>query len=94
MSGSALNILLGIARSPKANDGARVSACGMILDRAYGKANQEMTSKHEVTVIIRKLMSEEPLVIQHDANELPNADSPQSSDDNPKGQEKDDATSG
>ena len=91
---SMLRVLVGIAQERQAPPAARVTAAGMVLDRAWGKPQQDVQSKHEVTVIIRKLMNEPALVIQHDANELPNTDSPQSSNDKPKGQGKDDATSG
>ena len=65
-----MRVLAHIAKSPKASDNARVTACGMLLDRGWGKAQQDVASRHEITVIIRKLAEEqslEPLTIEHDA---------------------------
>ena len=77
-SAMAIRVLAGIARSPKANTAARATACGMLLDRGWGKATQEVSSKNEITVIIRKLAELDAIeaakppgpVIEHDPTQL------------------------
>ena len=52
----AIRTLAGIAQHSE-NDGARVSACGMLLDRGWGKAPQSHTVEGdgEIRVIIRHI---------------------------------------
>lgn len=74
----AMRTLAAIANSRKASDNARVTACGMLLDRGWGRAQQDISTKSEITVIIRKLaeMDAEPLTIEHEPQSPAEALSP------------------
>lgn len=69
-----LRVLVGIARQPDAPPAARVSAAAHVLDRAWGKPDQQVSTKSEITVIVRKLMSAEPLTIDALPEKLPEPD--------------------
>lgn len=60
---TAINTLIGIARSPKANDGARVRAAEALLDRGWGKAPQTLTGEDgegPLVIEIRKYGADQP----------------------------------
>ena len=61
-----LNVLKSIALQKTAPAAARVAAANSVLERGWGKAQQEISSKSELTIVIRKLMHEEPLTIEHE----------------------------
>jgi hypothetical protein len=56
-----ITILAGIARQ-SASDGARVAACGILLERGYGKAPQTFGEDGEgsISVIIRHIVESVP----------------------------------
>lgn len=54
----AIRTLAGIAQHSE-NDGARVSACGLLLDRGWGKVPQSHTGEHgegDIRITIRHIM--------------------------------------
>jgi hypothetical protein len=52
------------------NESARVAAAGMLLDRGWGKAQQDTTTRAEITVIVRRLIQDDPKLIEHAPIEL------------------------
>lgn len=61
-----MNVLVSIARQPEAPPAARVAAANSVLERGWGKAMQEISSKSEVTVVIRKILSGETITLEHE----------------------------
>jgi hypothetical protein len=67
-----ISVLVGIARSPKAPEGARVVAANSVLDRGWGKAEQQHAGPDggALRVIIRQLTvnveENTPLVIDNE----------------------------
>lgn len=62
----ALNVLSGIARNG-ASESARVGACVHLLDRGWGKADQNHTVDGDIKVTIRHILEhidEKPVVIE------------------------------
>jgi hypothetical protein len=59
-----LRVLSTIARQGS-NESARVAAAGMLLDRGWGKAQQDTTTRAEITVIVRRLIQDDPRLIEH-----------------------------
>lgn len=54
------------------NDGARVAAANVILDRAYGKAEQTTETNIELQITIRKLFDAEiPKIVDATPNATP-----------------------
>jgi len=55
-----VSTLAGIVRE-STNDGARVSAAALLLERGWGKAAQPITGEDggEITIVIRRLMDED-----------------------------------
>lgn len=70
----ALRVLCGIAQNGE-SEGARVAACGLILDRGWGKAPQAHTGEDgqgAIRVTIRHILSgkvEELKTIEHQADD-------------------------
>lgn len=69
----AIQQLSSIARDSD-NDGARVAACGMLLDRGWGKVVQPVTGSDggDIRITIRNIIEartidNEPVVIEDDA---------------------------
>ena len=57
----AVQRLAGIARASE-NESAAVAACGMLLDRGWGKAAQPVTGEDgegEIRIVIRRLVDED-----------------------------------
>lgn len=48
------------------NDGARVSAAGMLLDRGWGKAVQTLETDSEIRVIIRHIVQGRDVALELD----------------------------
>ena len=71
---SMLRVLVSIAQDKLAPPAPRVSAATAVLDRGWGKPDQQVSSKSEITVIVRKLMSSEPLTIDALPERLPEPD--------------------
>ena len=59
---SVVSTLAGIVREGS-NDGARVSAAALLLERGWGKAAQPITGEDggEITIVIRRLMDEDAM---------------------------------
>lgn len=68
----ALNTLRSVASSTKAQPAARVAAAVAILDRGWGKPQQDVNTKHDVVIVIRKLINGEEVLlpIEHNADAL------------------------
>jgi len=63
----ALNTLVGIARQTQSPPAARVAAATQILDRGWGKADQNHTVDGDIKVTIRHILEhidEKPVVIE------------------------------
>ena len=52
----AINTLVAIAKQKKAPANARVTACGILLDRGWGKPNQPVTNEHGISPMMIELM--------------------------------------
>ena len=67
----AIKILAGIAKDGT-NEGARVAACGALLDRGWGKQAQMHTGEDggDIQIVIRQIArsgdEEEPLLLEHE----------------------------
>lgn len=84
-----LRVLVSVASSRKAQAGARVAAASAVLDRGWGKPQQDVNSKSEITVIVRTLLGEElPIkTIEHTSdnpNKVASHDEHNSASDKPK----------
>jgi hypothetical protein len=66
-----VNVLAGIARSPKAPASARVVAALGLIDRGWGKAPQQLTGEDggDIRITIRQIIANavetEPELIEH-----------------------------
>lgn len=66
-TGMCINVLAGVARSKKAAPAARVQAVVHLLDRGWGKADQNHTVDTNIQVTIRHILEhidERPVIIQ------------------------------
>lgn len=62
----ALNVLASVARQKSAPAAARVSASVALLERGWGKPQQDVAIDAAITVTVRKLISENQNVIDHE----------------------------
>jgi hypothetical protein len=53
---SMIQVLATIARQKTAPASARVSAAGLLLDRGYGKAEQNVESNSDIQITIRQIL--------------------------------------
>lgn len=75
----AVRVLVGIARQSK-SEPARVAAATQLLDRGWGKPQQDLTVSGDVQVIIRKMLEgDDAKVIDVVAQALPSSDETSSS---------------
>lgn len=63
-----VRILAGIARNPESPPNSRVTAASCLLDRGYGKPQQNIEMQGDVRIVIRKMLSGE--LIDVEPNEL------------------------
>jgi hypothetical protein len=80
----AIRVLADVARDSE-NPGARVTACGMLLDRGWGKAPQNHTGSDgegDIRVTIRHIIEGkgEPVPVTINARPVAGDDKPQISD--------------
>lgn len=54
----AIKVLAGVAASPKANDSARVAAASQLLDRGWGRAQQQLVGEDggDIKITIRQII--------------------------------------
>jgi len=54
-----VKVLAGIVRQKSAPPGARVSAAGILLERGWGKAPQDVTIDGDIKITIRKMLEDD-----------------------------------
>lgn len=73
----AIRVLAGIMREKSAPAAARVSAAQVLLDRGWGKAQQDVQVNGDIKITIRKMLEDDgelidvtpqPLVIENDGD--------------------------
>jgi len=67
-------VLAGIVSQEAAPPSARVSAAGILLDRGWGKAPQDLTVDSDVKITIRRMLDvidEEEATVLDDENQSP-----------------------
>lgn len=65
----ALNVLVGIASDTQSHPSARVAACIHLLDRGWGKAEQQTTlatDGGDITIIMRQIVEVPMKTIEHE----------------------------
>ena len=68
---TAVTTLAGIMRAKKAPPSARVAACGLLLERGWGKAQQDVSLNADIRITIRKMLGEEDELIDVTPNQEP-----------------------
>jgi hypothetical protein len=70
-----IRVLAGIVSQEAMPPAARVSAAGILLDRGWGKATQEVTVDSDIKITIRKMLdvidAEEVTVLDDESESLP-----------------------
>jgi hypothetical protein len=68
-----VNVLTGIVRARGAPPSARVAAAGLLLERGWGKADQQHSLDGDIRVTIRQILEvhqgDSSVTIEHDATE-------------------------